>query len=58
MSETDYVAIVLQGLCTGIGVILAHELYDTYKKYRKKIEDELIKNNKKEDEKGNGFLRV
>lgn len=40
---TDYVAIMLNGLFTGIGVILAHELYDAYKKYRKKIEEGLLK---------------
>lgn len=38
---TDYVAIVLNGLFTGIGVIIAHELWDTYKKYRAKIQEEL-----------------
>lgn len=35
---TDYVAIVLNGLFTGIGVILAHEFWDWFKEYRKRIE--------------------
>jgi hypothetical protein len=34
---TDYVAIMLNGVFTGIGVILAHELYDSFKKYRDKV---------------------
>lgn len=38
---TDYVAVVLQGLFTGIGVILAHEFYDTFKKYRERFKNEI-----------------
>lgn len=40
---TDYVAIVLNGLFTGIGVILAHEFWDWFKDYRKHIKVEAKK---------------
>jgi hypothetical protein len=40
----DYVAIMLNGLFTGVGVIVAHEMWDVIKEYRKKAK-ELIKNN-------------
>lgn len=40
---TDYVAIVLQGFSTGIGVIIAHEFYDYFKKYRERIKKEAEK---------------
>ena len=32
----DYVAVILNGLFTGIGVIFAHELWDVVKEYRRK----------------------
>ena len=44
---TDYLAIILNGLFTGIGVIIAHEVYDNFKKHRDKIKDILNNNNKK-----------
>jgi hypothetical protein len=47
---TDYLAIVLNGLFTGIGVILAHEIYDAYKKYRKRIGDEFLGEKKQNEE--------
>jgi hypothetical protein len=40
----DYLAIILNGLFTGIGVILAHELYDAFKEYRKRIKESLLNN--------------
>ena len=36
---TDYFAIVLNGLFTGIGVILAHEFWEWLTKYRKKVKE-------------------
>ena len=43
----DYVAIILNGLFTGIGVIFAHELWDTVKEYRRKANKIIneVKNN-------------
>jgi hypothetical protein len=43
----DYIAVILNGLFTGIGVILAHELYDNFKEYRKKANKIIneVKNN-------------
>jgi hypothetical protein len=38
---TDYVAIVLNGLFTGMGVIFAKELWDLYKKYQEKVKNEI-----------------
>jgi hypothetical protein len=34
---TDYVAVMLNGVATGMGVLIAHELYDAFKNYRKHI---------------------
>jgi hypothetical protein len=45
---TDYVGVILNGLFTGIGVILAHEFWDHIKEYRKKAERLL--NNKQQEE--------
>ena len=41
---TDYIGIILNGLFTGIGVILAHEAWDYFKGYRTKIGHEIKKN--------------
>ena len=43
----DYVAIVLNGTCTGVGVIIAHKLWDTISNYHKKANNILkeVKNN-------------
>lgn len=43
---TDYVAVILNGTFTGIGVIIAHEIYDSFKKHREKIKN-MMNNNKK-----------
>ncbi len=37
---TDYVAIALQGFSTGIGVIMAHEFWEYFKKYRERVKQE------------------
>jgi hypothetical protein len=37
---TDYVAIALQGFSTGIGVIIAHEAWDVFKRYRARVKHE------------------
>jgi hypothetical protein len=47
---TDYVAVILNGTFTGIGVIIAHEIYDSFKKHREKIKNMLNNNNKKNDD--------
>jgi hypothetical protein len=43
----DYVAVILNGLFTGIGVILAHEFYDNFKEYHKRVNKIIkeVKNN-------------
>jgi hypothetical protein len=41
---SDYVAIILNGLFTGIGVIFAHEFWDVVKGYRHKAK-KILKNN-------------
>ncbi len=43
----DYVVVMLNGLFTGMGVILAHELYDNIKEYHKKANKIIkeVKNN-------------
>ena len=47
---TDYFAIILNGLFTGIGVIIAHEIYNSFSKHREKIKNMLNNNNKKNDD--------
>jgi hypothetical protein len=37
---TDYVAIALQGFSTGIGVIIANEVWNVFKKYRERVKEE------------------
>jgi hypothetical protein len=37
---TDYVAIALQGFSTGIGVILANEVWQWFSKYRSHVKNE------------------
>jgi hypothetical protein len=39
---TDYWGITLNGLFTGIGVILAHEFYNTFRKYKDTIKKGLF----------------
>lgn len=34
---TDYVGVALQGFSTGLGVIFAHELWNWFKRHRKKL---------------------
>ena len=40
---TDYVAIVLNGLFTGLGVIFANQLWSWFTNYRKHIKEEAKK---------------
>lgn len=46
----DYIAVILNGLFTGIGVILAHEFWDIFREYRKKAKN-MLNNN------GNGLKK-
>ena len=32
----DYIAIMLNGICTGMGVIIAHELWNNIREYHRK----------------------
>lgn len=36
---TDYIAVGLNGFVTGFSVIVAHELWDVVKEYRKKLRE-------------------
>jgi hypothetical protein len=42
----DYVAIMLNGFSTGLGVIAAHEFYEWFKKHGLKKSIKIIKENK------------
>jgi hypothetical protein len=35
--------VMLNGISTGIGVIIAHEFYDTIKKYQERVKNNFIK---------------
>lgn len=39
---TDYVGVMLNGLCTGLGVILAQKLWYYYEHYSKRIKKETM----------------
>jgi hypothetical protein len=34
---TDYLAVMLNGIATGMGVLIAHELYEAFKNSRKHL---------------------
>ena len=40
---TDYLAVCLNGIATGVGVLIAHEAWDVFKKYRERIRKEAEK---------------
>jgi hypothetical protein len=40
----DYLQVILNGTFTGIGAIIAHELYDAFREYRKRIKESLLNN--------------
>jgi len=37
---TDYFGIALSGFSTGIGVIIANEVWNVFKKYRERVKNE------------------
>lgn len=41
---TDYVGVILNGLCTGLGVIFAHKLFSYFEMHKEKLKKEFSEN--------------